>query len=41
MRKEYIMKRLMELAFKDKLDVVDQEEERRLMKELEEIEANE
>lgn len=41
MRKEYIMRRLMELAFKDKLDVVDQEEERRLMKELEEIEANE
>lgn len=41
MRKEYIMRRLMELAYKDKLDVVDQEEERRLMKELEEIEANE
>lgn len=41
MRKDYIMKRLMELAFKDRLDVVDQEEERRLMKELEEIEANE
>lgn len=41
MRKDYIMKRLMELAFKDGLDVVDQEEERRLIKELEEIEANE
>ena len=40
-RKDYIMKRLVELTFKERLDSVDMAEEKRLMQELEEIELTE
>lgn len=40
-RKDYIMKRLVELTFKEKLDSADVAEEKRLMQELEEIERQE
>ena len=40
-RKDYIMKRLVELTFKERLDSVEMAEEKRLMAELEEIEQRE
>ena len=40
-RKDYVMKRLLELTFKERLDSVDMAEEKRLMEELEEIEQRE
>ena len=40
-RKDYIMKRLLELTFKERLDSVDKAEEQSLMEELAAIEAAE
>lgn len=41
LRKAFVMKRLMELALKTTLDEADEEEERRLMEELDEINKGE